>query len=85
MSCRNRDGNTFLGAKCSLDENMAMDARNSAMQYLKIINTNLDFNSNGRALKMLSFCKQIVTNISSKLMCPVNLQSIDMSVIAIKK
>jgi len=59
MRCRNRYVNTFLGTKCSPDENTPMDVRNSAMQYLKRINTKLDFNSNDRVLKITAICTQI--------------------------
>lgn len=55
----------IFGTKCSPDENMPMDVRNSAMQYLKIINTNLDFNSNDRALKRTAICTQIYLSMLS--------------------
>lgn len=68
MSCRNRYMNTFLGTECIPEENMPMDGRNSAMQYLKIINTNLYFNSNDRTLKITGICIQTYLSLLSFLL-----------------
>lgn len=88
MSCRERYVNTFLGIKFSPTKNMPTYIKNSAMQYLKIINTHLHFNSNHWALKIIAICTQVYLYMLiffvkklyklsvKKLMPPVNILSI---------